>query len=206
MSERGEQSGLVRLAVIAGVVLLPGWVACSQPPPATQPAAASQPTTGAAAMKLTVRSTAFEDGQRIPKQHTGEGKDTSPPLSWTDVPAGTVELALIVDDPDAPTPEPWVHWVLYKLPPGTRELKEGVARTEKLSDPAGALQGKNSFKQIGHYGPMPPPGHGTHHYHFRIYALDKALTLGPGATKAKLLEAMRGHIIAEGELVGTYSR
>lgn len=157
-------------------------------------------------MKLIVQSKAFNAGERIPKQHSGEGADVSPALSWSDVPAGTVELALIMDDPDAPVPEPWVHWVLYKLPAGTKELKEGVAKTEKLSEPAGALQGKNSFGKIGHNGPMPPPGHGMHHYHFRVYALDKALTLGPGATKAKLLDAMRGHIIAEGELIGTYSR
>jgi Raf kinase inhibitor-like YbhB/YbcL family protein len=190
----------------AAGVALTGWVACSQPPPATQPAPSSQATTGAATMKLTVRSTAFDAGQRIPKKHTGEGEDVSPALAWSDVPAGTVELALIMDDPDAPTPAPWVHWVLYKLPAKTTGLTEGVAKTDKPADLPGALQGKNSFNRVGHNGPMPPPGHGTHHYHFKLYALDQALTLGPGATKAKLVEAMRGHILAEGELIGTYSR
>jgi Raf kinase inhibitor-like YbhB/YbcL family protein len=157
-------------------------------------------------MKLTVRSTAFEAGARIDRRYTGEGADSSPGLTWSGAPSGTAEFALIMDDPDAPQAEPWVHWVLYKIPPGTTALPEGIAKTEQVSDPAGALQGKNSFGKIGYNGPMPPPGHGTHHYHFRVYALDQALSAAAGLTKAKLLDALRGHILAEGDLVGTYSR
>ena len=157
-------------------------------------------------MKLTVSSTAFEPGKALPRQYTGEGPDTSPPLSWTGIPDGTAELSLIVDDPDAPGSEPWVHWVIYKIPAGTTGLKEGIAKSEKLTDPAGTLQGKNSWKTVGYRGPMPPPGHGTHHYHFRLYALDKTLTIPAGLTKAELLAAMREHVRAEGELVGTYKR
>jgi len=118
-------------------------------------------------------------------------------------------LALICDDPDAPTPEAWVHWVIYKIPPDTTELPEGVAKTAQLSQPPGAVQGKNSWpsgQTIGYRGPMPPPGHGVHRYYFRLYALDTPLDVPPGATKAELLQAMEGHILAQGELMGTYQR
>ncbi len=157
-------------------------------------------------MKLTITSTAFRAGGRIPTQYTGEGADVSPALAWSGAPDGTAEYALIMDDPDAPTAEPWVHWVMYKIPAGTPSLKEAIPRSETLSDPAGARQGKNSAGTLGYHGPMPPPGHGTHHYHFKVYALGQAVTLSTGATKKQLLDAMRGHILAEGDLVGTYSR
>lgn len=157
-------------------------------------------------MKLIIASTAFDAGQRIPKQYTGEGPDVSPALTWTGVPQNTAELALIMDDPDAPTPEPWIHWVLAKIPPTVTSLRAGIPRDEQLDNPAGAIQGKNSWNTVGYRGPLPPPGHGTHHYHFKLYALDQALSLSPGLTKKQLLDAMRGHILAEGELIGTYSR
>jgi Raf kinase inhibitor-like YbhB/YbcL family protein len=159
-------------------------------------------------MTLTITSTAFAAGQRIPKKHTGEGADVSPALSWSGIPEGAVELALIMDDPDAPSAEPWVHWVIYKIPAGVQRLPESVPRSEKLTEPAGALQGRNSWpsENLGYRGPMPPPGHGPHHYHFKLYALDAALSVAPGLTKTKLLDAMRGHILAQGELIGTYQR
>jgi len=157
-------------------------------------------------MTITVQSAAFKEGLAIPKRHTGDGEDVSPPLFWSDVPAGTRELALIVDDPDAPTSEPWVHWVLYKLPGDTRSLQQGVARTATLAVPAGAVQGKNSWNSVGFRGPSPPKGHGVHHYHFKLYALDTPLALSPGADKRTLSKAMSGHVLGEGELVGTYQR
>ena len=207
MSALVASSGGIWRILAALSLVLAGMSACSQPPAASTPTSGDGNTAqGGATMKLTVRSTAFDGGARIPKQQTGEGPDTSPALSWSEAPAGTAELALIMDDPDAPQKEPWVHWVLYKVPKGTTALPEALAKTETLKDPAGALQGKNSFGRIGYNGPMPPPGHGTHHYHFKVYALDQALVLAPGATKAQLLDAMRGHILAEGELIGTYSR
>lgn len=158
-------------------------------------------------MKLTVRSTAFEAGQAIPKKFTGEGEDASPALSWSGVPGGTVEFALIMDDPDAPRAEPWVHWVIYKIPADATGLPEGVAGSETLTEPAGALQGKNSWPSdnIGYRGPMPPPGK-PHHYHFKLYALDVALDVGPGLEKTALLARLKGHILAQGELIGTYQR
>ncbi|HID74625.1 MAG TPA: YbhB/YbcL family Raf kinase inhibitor-like protein [Planctomycetaceae bacterium] len=160
-------------------------------------------------MGIQLTSSAFAPGEPIPRQYTGEGQDCSPPLAWTGLPEGTGELALICDDPDAPTPEAWVHWVIYKIPPDTTELPEGVAKTAQLSQPPGAVQGKNSWpsgQTIGYRGPMPPPGHGVHRYYFRLYALDTPLDVPPGATKAELLQAMEGHILAQGELMGTYQR
>jgi Raf kinase inhibitor-like YbhB/YbcL family protein len=155
---------------------------------------------------LTVTSTAFGQGQPIPRQYTAEGRNTSPPLAWSDAPAGTKEWALIVDDPDAPRPEPWVHWLIYRIPAHGKGLPEDVPPAERVANPAGALQGKNSWGRIGYGGPEPPRGHGVHHYHFRLYALDAELNVRPGVDKKTLLEAMGGHVLAEGELVGTYER
>lgn len=157
-------------------------------------------------MKITVESPAFAPGKPIPKKYTGEGEDVSPPLKWSGVPKEAKELALICDDPDAPRPEPWVHWVIYKLPASLTELPENVAKQASPPRPAGAVQGKNSWGKLGYGGPMPPPGHGVHHYHFKLYALDAALDLPPGLTKDELLKKIRPHIIAEGELIGTYQR
>jgi Raf kinase inhibitor-like YbhB/YbcL family protein len=160
-------------------------------------------------MPIKIDSPAFAHGAPIPKKYTGDGEDVSPALNWSAVPSATRQLALICDDPDAPTPQPWVHWVIYRLPPSTTALPEGVAKSASLEMPAGAVQGKNSWtsgQQIGYRGPAPPPGHGVHHYHFRLYALDTALDLPPGAAKQELLDAMEGHVLGQGELVGTYER
>jgi hypothetical protein len=160
-------------------------------------------------MSLIVRSTAFEEGQRIPKQHAGDGADTSPALAWDGVPGGTKELALICDDPDAPTPEPWVHWVIYRLSPDLTGLPEGVPAGARIEKPVAALQGRNSWssgRTLGYRGPAPPPGHGVHHYHFRLFALDCELQLNPGVDKDRLLNAMDGHVLDQNELVGTYER
>ena len=155
-----------------------------------------------AAEKLEVRSAAFEEGKSIPKKYTGEGKGISPPLQWDKVPEGTKSIAIICDDPDAPK-KVWVHWVVYNLPAKTRELPEGVAKTRTLS--SGARQGKNDMKKIGYNGPYPPKGK-PHRYYFKVYALDKELSLKPGATKKLLKKAMRGHILAKGALLGKFQR
>ena len=157
-------------------------------------------------MNITIQSTAFRHNEPIPRKHTGEGEDVSPALSWSELPDGTQELALIVDDPDAPRPEPWVHWVIYKLAPTLTGLPEAIAETQTLAVPEGALQGKNSWGKIGYGGPLPPPGHGVHHYHFKLYALDAALDVKPGLNKDQLLAKIKDHILAEGELIGTYQR
>ncbi len=160
-------------------------------------------------MAMQITSTAFADGQPIPRKYTGDGADVSPPLSWSDVPPGTAELCLVCDDPDAPTPEPWVHWVLYGIPPQRSSLPEGVPPDLQLPQLGGALQGRNSWttgRTIGYRGPAPPRGHGAHHYHFRLYALDAPLRLQPGADKATLLRAAQPHILAQARLTGTYER
>jgi Raf kinase inhibitor-like YbhB/YbcL family protein len=160
-------------------------------------------------MGMKIGSDAFEHGKQIPRRFTGEGEDVSPPLWWDGVPDGTKQLVLICDDPDAPTQEPWVHWVLYGLPEGTTSLPEGVPASERLELPSGALQGKNSWPHgvtTGYRGPMPPEGHGLHHYRFRLYALDNAFDFQPGLEKQTILSAITGHVLAEAELVGTYER
>jgi hypothetical protein len=202
-------------AAILGLIVLGGCDKTAEQPEATpqgtpeRPVAAPAEQTakpGEIAMKITIESSAFKHNETIPRKYTGDGEDLSPPLSWSGVPDGTKELALIMDDPDAPRPEPWVHWVLYKLPATVTSLPEGVATTETLSEPAGARQGKNTWPAIGYRGPAPPKGHGVHHYHFKLYALDTALDVQPGLTKDQLLAKMQGHILAEGELIGTYER
>jgi Raf kinase inhibitor-like YbhB/YbcL family protein len=153
-----------------------------------------------AAMKLT--STAFQEGGTIPKLYTCDDKDVSSPLSWSGAPEGARSFALICDDPDAPRGT-WVHWVLWNLPAGTHELPENVPHEKTLA--SGARQGTNDFRKIGYGGPCPPPGK-PHRYFFKIYALDGVLDLKEGATKQKLEEAMKGHIVAEGQLMGRYGR
>jgi len=155
---------------------------------------------------LTLTSEAFEANATVPRKYTGDGQDTSPPLTWSDLPPGTKELALIVDDPDAPTPQPWVHWVLYAIPSDLLGLPEGIAPALRVSEPAALLQGKNSWGHVGYGGPAPPKGHGLHHYHFKLYALDMSLNVDPGASKATVMEAIAGHVLAEGDLIGTYQR
>jgi Raf kinase inhibitor-like YbhB/YbcL family protein len=160
-------------------------------------------------MTIQITSTAFTEGQAIPRKYTGEGADLSPPLTWSGVPEGTKELVLICDDPDAPTAEPWVHWVIYKIPAGANGLKEGIPRKTRLLDPPAALQGKNSWpgsNNIGYRGPMPPPGHGTHRYYFKLYALEAKLSVEAGMDKKSLLQDIQGHVLAEGQLMGTYAR
>ncbi len=153
-------------------------------------------------MTIRVSSSAFQEGETIPTAYTGDGRDASPPLQWDNVPDRTKGLALIADDPDAPRGT-WVHWVLYNLPADARSLDEAVPATETLAN--GARQGKNDFGKIGYGGPAPPRGK-PHRYFFKVYALDAPVNLPPGATKADLLAAMKGHVLAEGQLMGKYGR
>ena len=158
---------------------------------------------GATTMTITLTSPAFREGETIPKTYTADGDNVSPPLEWGDPPAGTAGFALIADDPDAPRGT-WVHWVLFDLPPGERRLDQGVPPGESLPD--GARQGKNDFRKVGYGGPSPPPGK-PHRYFFKLYALDTRLDgLQPGATRQQLLDAMQGHILAQGQLMCTYGR
>jgi Raf kinase inhibitor-like YbhB/YbcL family protein len=154
------------------------------------------------AMPLQISSAAFSAGEGIPKKFTCDGLDVSPQLKWNDPPANTQTIAVIMDDPDAPAGT-WVHWVLYDLPADTRELPEGVAKQDQVA--SGARQGRNDFGKIGYGGPCPPPGK-PHRYFFKLYALDAKLGLKAGATKAEAERAMKGHILAQAELIGKYGR
>jgi Raf kinase inhibitor-like YbhB/YbcL family protein len=157
-------------------------------------------------MSLILRSTAFSEGQPIPRRHTGDGEDLSPPLSWTGLPPRALSLALIVDDPDAPRTEPWVHWVIYNLSADEQGLVEGIPPVAQPQTPAGAIQGENSWGSLGYRRPAPPKGHSIHHYIFRLYALNAALDLPQGLDKAGLIVAIRGHVTAEADLTGIYHR
>ena len=156
-------------------------------------------------MGISVRSEGFSPGERIPLRYSQDGENVSPPLHWEGIPATTAELALIVDDPDAPRAQPFVHWVIYGIPADEEGLPEGVPRGSDAGW-AGALQGANDAGHQGWDGPGPPRGHGVHHYHFTLYALSPGEPLPPGLSKAELLRAIEGRILDSGEVVGTYER
>lgn len=147
-------------------------------------------------------ATEFQKDGSIAEKFTCDGADISPELTWTEPPLGTKALALIADDPDAPGGT-FVHWVLYDLPPDTRNLAEGLPKDRRLGN--GARQGRNDFGKIGYNGPCPPKG-SSHRYHFKLYALDAKINLKAGASKGDLEHAMKGHILGQTELSGRYSR
>jgi hypothetical protein len=142
----------------------------------------------------------FKAQQPIPAKYTGDGENVSPPLRFSQVPRGAKSLVLIVDDPDAPRGT-FDHWIVWNLPPDLKELTEGAEELKRLSPPP--VQGTNGFGETYYQGPRPPPGK-PHHYHFKLYALDVQLSLPEGSTKQEVERAMKGHIIEQAELVGTY--
>ncbi|WP_374073767.1 YbhB/YbcL family Raf kinase inhibitor-like protein [Bdellovibrio bacteriovorus] len=154
-------------------------------------------------MQFTLESSAFKPHEEIPKKYTCEGDDKSPPLRWKGSPAGTKSFVIIVDDPDAPDPEApkqtWVHWVLYNIPHTVNSLPENVDNL-----PKGAHEGLNDWSAEGYRGPCPPIG--THHYHHKIYALDTVLPNMMKPSKADLEKAMKGHVLAQADLVATYKK
>lgn len=153
-------------------------------------------------MALSVTSTAFLEGDKIPGKYTCQGQDISPPLAWSEPPRGTQCFALIMDDPDAPGGV-FAHWLIFNIPSDSRTLPEALPTQNQL--PNGALQGKNDFGTVGYRGPCPPSGP-AHRYRFTLYALDRPLDLKPGTSKKQVLDAMNGHILAQGQLTGTYRR
>lgn len=168
-----------------------------------RPHTASSAAIAEAPMTLTLTSTAFAHEGTIPKKYTCQGDDLSPPLAWSGAPAGTKSFVLIVDDPDAPDPKApkltWVHWVLLNLPPDTRGLPEAV---EAGALPAGTSEGLNDWKRTGYGGPCPPIG--RHRYFHKLYALDAKLAVPKTPTKAQVEAAMKGHVLAQATLMGTY--
>lgn len=194
-------------ALLAFVSLLTACAAAG-PSPAPEPTVGLTPlpdssgeTKPGPAFELT--STAFEEGEPIPVKYSCDGDDISPPLAWSEPPPGTQSLALVMDDPDAPGGT-WDHWVLFNISPDRRSLEENLPVTGKNMDPDAIYVGNNSWSRTGYGGPCPPSG--THRYFFKLYALDTTINLLPGATKEELSNAMDGHILAETELMGTYSR
>jgi Raf kinase inhibitor-like YbhB/YbcL family protein len=156
--------------------------------------------------EITVLSGAFEAGQPIPLRFAAYGENVSPSLSWDGLPEGTRSLALVMDDPDAPMPQPFVHWVVYNIPATASGLPEGIPAEAHLHAPAeiaGTTQGLMGLRQPRYFGPRPPAGK-VHHYNFTLYALDADLSLPEVLGKAELLERIQGHVIGEGRLIGTY--
>ncbi|MCG6963347.1 MAG: YbhB/YbcL family Raf kinase inhibitor-like protein [Acidobacteria bacterium] len=191
--------GLTAIASALALALLSS-PACAGPnePEGPQPALGeSQQAISEATMKsFRITSTAFAQGSPIPARYTADGDDISPPLEIHDPPDGTQSLALVMDDPDAPVGT-WVHWVVWRIPPQSRELRPGEA-------PAGAVEGRNSWGRSGYGGPAPPSG--THRYFFKLFALDVSPELPPTTDKAALLKAMDGHVLGQAQLMGTYTR
>ena len=174
---------------LLGLILILACVACQ----ASSPGGEQE---GELQMPITISSSAFSEGDEIPRKHTCDGEDLSPPLYWSGSPDGTQSLVLITDDPDAPGGT-FVHWVLYNIPPNTTLLAEGVSGV--------GTQGVNGFGRSGYGGPCPPKGP-AHRYFFKLYALDTSLDLQSSAGKAEVEMAMQGHVLAQGQLVGTYKR
>ena len=150
------------------------------------------------ATSINVTSPAFSNNAAIPARYTCSGADVSPPIRWSGIPDGAQSVALTVIDPDAPG-KPFVHWVIFNLPASSSDLPEASA------PPEGSMQGRNDFGSNGYRGPCPPPG-APHHYHFKIYALDTKLSLGSGASESAFEDAIKGHVLGMGELVGTFRR
>lgn len=156
---------------------------------------------GGRKMAIEIKSSAFKNNEMIPSVYTCDGKDISPPLAWSEPPAGTKSFALINDDPDAPVGT-WDHWLIYNIPAAERGLSENMPRDAQLKN--GAKQGKNGWGRAGYGGPCPPSG--VHRYFFKLYALDTELSLPAGAAKQQLESAMKGHILAQTQLIGKYTR
>lgn len=187
-----------RLRAVFLLCLLSGACAHSPQPVSNQPNPG--PPRKAAAPQIKVTSVAFKEGEPIPRPYTCQGINISPPLEWTATPEAKT-LAIMANDPDAPSGA-WTHWLVYNLPAATMGLIENMPTQEKVV--GGGIQGKNDFGRVGYGGPCPPSG--THRYFFKVYALDTELPSKHGVTKDQLLKAMEGHLLAQGQLVGTYSR
>jgi hypothetical protein len=205
----GEQAGvimrgksLVRGATVAAVLAAAVAAGCGNNDTPAGPAGKGRRKKGAAPMSIELTSSAFEHGRPIPRRYTADGEDVSPPLAWSGLPDGAASLVLICEDPDAPAGV-WDHWVVYNIPADVSEVAEGVSAF-KAGKTADWTEGKTSWGHVGWQGPAPPSG--THRYVFRLHALDAAPDLRGGLTKAEVLKAVEGHVLASGELMGTYRR
>lgn len=199
--------------ILLGASALAG---CTESPSGTEPSPATVTTTGSptatgtamtdGGTALSLSTPAFDGGESIPTRFTCDGEDVSPKLALGGVPDDAASLALVVDDPDAPGSDPFVHWLLWNVPPSTTTIPEGVPTTETVEDLGGARQGTNGFDEVGYRGPCPPTSHGAHTYRFQLRALDATLDLAAGAKRPALEDAVSGHVVAETTLTGTYDR
>lgn len=159
---------------------------------------------------MLLTSSDFQSNQRIPRRYTGEGEDVSPPLEWSSIPSTCKSFVLLCEDPDAASStgksNPFVHWLIYNISGEVSSLPEGLPAKPLLDFPVSAAQGVNSFGNMGYNGPMPPVGHGIHHYKFSLHALDKKLDLDSGLTREIVLKQIEGHVLAKAGLIGTYVR
>jgi Raf kinase inhibitor-like YbhB/YbcL family protein len=153
---------------------------------------------------LKVISRTFGDGDTIPPEFSDYGRGTSFPLAWSEGPIGTRSYAVLLEDPDAREVDPFVHWVVWNIPSYATSLRRAVPMQEELDDPEGARQGPTSSGGVGYHGPRPPAGETAHHYHVQVFAIDRLLDLPPGAGRDELVTAIGGHVLASGELVGTF--
>lgn len=199
----------VRLAFLASILLGSAVLAApagkpTSPPPFRGPVLAQDRIVSRAIGRLTVSSSAFEPGGAIPLAHSGYGRSTSFPVSWSRGPKGTAAYALIMEDPDARLPQPTLHWLAYNIPSGTLSLGRSVRNRTEISGPNGFLQGINSKGGIGYVGPYPAAGDPPHRYHIQVFALNRPLPLPPGASLDQVVLAMSDRVLASGELVATF--
>jgi Raf kinase inhibitor-like YbhB/YbcL family protein len=202
MNERFQRSLIIPGAVLLILFTCVWSDSSGQLRTAIPPQTAHTIFQGGRTMSFALTTTAFADGGGIPRKYTCDGADVSPALNWNDVPAGTQSFALIADDPDAPVGT-WTHWIIWNIPANTAALPEAMAKVGESGD--GARQGKNDFKRIGYGGPCPPPGQ-AHRYFFKLYALDAKLDIEAGGSRGELERAMKKHVLAQTELMGTYGR
>jgi Raf kinase inhibitor-like YbhB/YbcL family protein len=188
-------------AVLAAALLL--LPACAGNVQASQMSKTAAEIIGPTPGGLALHSPAFKPGGTIPLAFSAYGRNLSPALAWRAGPAATKSYAVVVEDTDAPVPEPFVHWIIFNLPGSTTSLPQGMPPGAALSAPVHASQGVNSPGSDGYFGPHPPQGP-AHHYHFQIFALDETLALPPGADRDALVAAMKGHVLAEDDLVGLF--
>jgi Raf kinase inhibitor-like YbhB/YbcL family protein len=194
---KAEHENLMKKQVL--FLLLATLASCRPVNPGSAPT--TIPNSQETPMSIPLSSTAFAAGASIPADYSCKGRSVSPPLAWSNTSPGTKSFALIMDDPDAPSGT-FTHWVIYNIPAASVGLPEAIPTNGQLSD--GTLQGNNGAGRAGYTGPCPPSG--THRYFFKLYALDAMLGLSSGANKDQLLKAMQGHILAQGELMGTFSK
>lgn len=197
----------MRIAALIAVSVLGGSAvaAAPSPPPFQGPVLAQDRVLGRAIDTLQVTSTAVLPGQPIPIVYSAYGKSLSIPLSWTSGPRATRSYAIVMEDPDSHLPQPTLHWLVYNIPAGVTALPKGVKDREAFSGPHGFMQGRNSKGGIGYVGPHPPAADPPHHYHIQVFALSRMLDVAPGATLDQVVAAMNDRVLAEGELVGTFS-